>query len=179
MNQNNFLVRPHLQLVERFRGRSAWDSVSIGDLGAVAADVAALSTQVAPEPEDAKHFDLLMLRTQLCTLTGGSFERDRRKVVASVSALDDEQSIPVIAAQLDLILDIQSDEWWIDVSYSILGEHTRLRLLVSLIERSKRVVINSDLADEIGHTATIALPGTGGNIGSPELQQFVPRPSAS
>ena len=67
------------------------------------------------------------------------------------SLLEDQQTIPVIAQQLELILDIQSEEWWVDVSYPMLEEvRKRLRLLVPLIERAKKGVVYGDFEDEIG-----------------------------
>ena len=33
MNPDNFLVRPHLELVERFRTSEAWEEITLKDLG--------------------------------------------------------------------------------------------------------------------------------------------------
>ena len=173
MNADNFLVRPHLQLVEKFREGQAWETLSVGDLAALADRVAQLPTELDPDHEDAKRFDVLLLNTQLGVLNGEPFERQRRKVMAIAGALEDQQTIPVIAEQLELIQDIQSDEWWVNVSYPMLEEvRKKLRLLVPLIERSKKGVIYSDFADEIGDGEQIELPGTGGAIASTEFLQF-------
>jgi type I restriction enzyme R subunit len=173
MNPDNFLVRPHLELVERFRHDQAWDEVSVGDLAQLASRVAKLPDQLAPDPEDAKRFDVLVLGAELAQLQGSPFERQRRRVVQIASALEDQQTIPVIAAQLELIQDLQTDEWWTDVSYPMLEEvRKKLRSLVSLIVRSKKTPIYSDFTDERGEGTVIDLPGTGGAIGSPEWAQF-------
>jgi type I restriction enzyme R subunit len=83
-----------------------------------------------------------------------------------VGSLEDQQTIPVITEQLELILDIQSEERWVDVSYRILEEvRKRLRLLVPLIERGKKGVIYSDFQDEIGSGTVVDVPGTGGAVG--------------
>ncbi len=173
MNPDNFLVRPHLQLVERFRQEESWESLSVGDLAALADRVARLPTQLDPEHEDAKRFDVLLLSAQLALLQGRPFERERRKVIQIAGALEDQQVIPVIAAQLELIQDLQTDEWWTDVTYSMLEEvRKKLRLLVPLIERSKRTIIYSDFVDEIGEAGEIMLPGAGSVAGSTEFLQF-------
>jgi type I restriction enzyme R subunit len=173
MNPDNFLVRPHLQLVERFRHEESWESLSVGDLAALADRVAKLPTQLDPEHEDAKRFDVLLLSAQLSLLQGRPFESERRKVIQIAGALEDQQVIPVIAAQLELIQDVQTDEWWTDVSYSMLEElRKKLRLLVPLIERSKRTIIYSDFVDEIGEAGEIVLPGAGSIAGSAEFLQF-------
>jgi len=173
MNENNFLVRPHRQLVEKFRDGKAWETLSVGDLAALADRVAKLPAQLDPEHEESKRFDMLVLNAQLGVLRDEPFERQRRKVMAIAGALEDQQTIPVIAAQLELIQDIQADEWWVNVSYPMLEEvRKKLRLLVPLIERSKKGVIYSDFSDEIGPATEIELPGTGGAIGSTEFLQF-------
>jgi len=79
----------------------------------------------------------------------------------------------VIAEQLELILELGSDEWWIDVNYSMLEEmRKRLRLLVPLIEKAKRGQIFTDFEDLMGEVTTIELPGTGGGVANTEFNQF-------
>lgn len=81
MNPDNFLVRPHLELVEHFREEKAWESVSIGDLAAMADKLASLPDQLDPDNEEAKRFDVLLLGVQLSILRGEPFERQRRKII--------------------------------------------------------------------------------------------------
>jgi len=173
MNENNFLVRPHLELVEKFRDGAAWETMTVGDLAALADRVAKLPDQLDPEHEDAKRFDMLLLNAELGVLRGEPYERQRRQVMQIAGALEDQDSIPVIAAQLELIEAIQADEWWVNVSYPMLEEvRKKLRLLVPLIERAKKGVIYSNFADEIGEGVEVVLPGTGGAQGSTEFIQF-------
>ena len=107
-------------------------------------------------------------------LAGEPFEPQRRKIMAIAGALEDQKAIPVIAAQLVLIQEIQDAEGWVDVNYPMLEEVRRkLRLLVQLIERSKKGVVYSDFADEMGENQGIELPGTAGSTGAdPEFAQF-------
>ncbi|MDP6717685.1 MAG: helicase-related protein, partial [Pirellulaceae bacterium] len=173
MNQHNFLVRPHLQLVEQFRDSDAWKNVSVGDLAALADSVAALPDQLDPEHEDSKRFDMLVLNAQLSFLRNEPFERQRNRVIQIAGLLEEQQTIPVIAEQLELILELGSDEWWIDVNYSMLEEmRKRLRLLVPLIEKAKRGQIFTDFEDLMGEVTTIELPGTGGGVANTEFNQF-------
>lgn len=175
MNRHNFLVRPHLQLVEKFSEADAWSNASVGDFATLGESVAGLPTQLEPEHEDAKRFDILLLNTQLATLRGEPFERERRKVMAVAGALEDQHAIPVIAAQLELIQDVQDDEWWMDATYPMLEDlRRRLRDLVQLIERSKKSVVYADFEDTVGATTKIDLPGTGGaSEPSTEFAQFL------
>ena len=58
MNPNNFLVRPHLELVERFADGKAWESMSVVDLAALGDRVAKLPTGLEPEGEDVSDSDV-------------------------------------------------------------------------------------------------------------------------
>ena len=174
MNPDNFLVRPHLELVERFRTPEAWEDITLKDLAALNERVANLPDQLDPDDEDAKRFDVVMLNAQLRLLRHEPFERQRKRVIRLASALEERgTAIPVVAAQMDLILDIQTDEWWVDISYSMLEEaRKRLRSLVHLIERIHKTPLYSDFTDTLGDSTEIEIPGTGGAVGSSDFAQF-------
>ena len=163
MNPDNFLVRPHLELVERFSSPEAWEKVSLTDLAALAERVAKLPDQLDADSEDAKRFDVVMLNAQLGLLRHEPFERQRRRIIRVASALADlGTAIPVVAHEQELIADIQTDEWWADVTYPMLEDaRKRLRDLVQLIERANKNVLYSDFADEFGGARVIPLPDTG------------------
>jgi type I restriction enzyme R subunit len=174
MNPSNFLVRPHLRLVEKFKDPSAWTTVSITDLADLANRVAKLPDQLDPEHADAKRFDVLVLNAQLALLRGEPFEAQRQRIVQVASALEDQQTIPAIAAELALIHDIQTDEWWVDSTYGMLEEvRKKLRLLAPLIERSKKPILYTSFHEpEAGPAVEVELPGTGGLNDSREFVQF-------
>jgi type I restriction enzyme R subunit len=54
MNEHNFLVRPHLELVERFRDPISWQRITVVDLAALGDRLAKLPDQLEPEHEDSK-----------------------------------------------------------------------------------------------------------------------------
>ncbi|MYG94707.1 MAG: DEAD/DEAH box helicase [Acidimicrobiia bacterium] len=174
MNENNFLVRPHLELVERFRVPQAWGKITRQDLATLNDRVAQLPDQLDPEHEEAKRFDVVMLNAELSVLHGESFRRQRNRIIKIASALEDlGTSIPVVAAQQELIADIQTDEWWEDVSYLMLEDaRKRLRNIVHLIEHTRKNVLYSDFTDELGESTEVDLPGTGGSVSSNEFEQF-------
>jgi type I restriction enzyme, R subunit len=65
-----------------------------------------------------------------------------------------------VAAEMALILEIQSDEFWQDITVPMLETvRRRLRTLVKLIEYKKRTLVYSDFEDTAGATADIAVPG--------------------
>jgi type I restriction enzyme R subunit len=94
-------------------------------------------------------------------------------VIKVAAALEEQQAIPAIAQQLELIQDIQHDDWWVNVSYPMLEQvRKNLRLLVPLIERTKKTIIYTSFADEQGDGVEIELPGTGGVVEGAEFTQF-------
>ena len=174
MNENNFLVRPHLELVERFRTPEAWDTITLEDLAALNDRIAKLPDQLDADDEDAKRFDVLMLNAQLGLLRHEPFERQRQRIISIASALEDlGTAIPAVSEQAELIANIQTDEWWVDVTYPMLeNTRKRLRSLVHLIERIRKTPLYSEFTDTLGEGTEIELPGTGGSAGSPEFVQF-------
>ena len=174
MNPDNFLVRPHLELVERFRTPEAWETITLTDLAALNESVAKLPDQLDPDDEDAKRFDVVMLNAQLHLLQHEPFERQRKRIIRLASALEDlGTSIPAVNAQMELILDIQTDEWWVDVSYPMLeNARKRLRSLVQLIERIHKTPLYSDFTDSLGDSAEVEIPGTDGTADGADFAQF-------
>lgn len=70
----------------------------------------------------------------------------------------------MVREQMALIQDLQTDEWWQDVTAPMLESvRRRLRGLVKLIEKQKRKPIYTDFEDEMGAETGVELPGfTGG-----------------
>lgn len=152
MNTENFVVRPHRRLVEKFGKAEAWSSVDDDEVSALAHTVARLPTELDAEPEEARRFDLLILNLQLAVLrTEPGFARLRDQVKAIAGLLEDYSSIPGVAEQMTLIAELQTDEWWEGVTLPMLENvRKRLRLLVQFIEKNKRKIIYTDFADEMG-----------------------------
>jgi len=152
MNVDNFLVRPKRRVVEKFADAEAWSVLGEDDLHALANDVAGLPSELQSEDEEAKRFDLLMYRLQLAILRHEpAFVRLRDRVIEIASLLEEQANIPMVRDQLHVIAEVQSDEWWQDVTVQMIEEvRKRLRLLVRLIEKTKRKLIYTDFEDEIG-----------------------------
>jgi len=159
MNPHNFVVRPQRQLVEQYTTAQAWDTLPTEALTALATRVASLPTQLDPEPEEAKRFDLLMLNLQLAVLRSEpSFTRLRDQVKQLAGALEEYTTIPMVAAQMELIQSLQSDEWWQDVTIPLLESmRKRLRLLLQFIEKSKRNIVYTNFEDVLGEATDVDL----------------------
>ncbi len=161
MNLDNFIVRPQRRTVEKFAKAEAWESLSAESRSELAHGVAGLPTELPPEDEEAKRFDLLLLNLQLTVLRHEpGFDRLKAKVQEIAGLLEEKSSIPMVNAQMRVIEEVQSDEWWQDVTVPML-EHVRRRLrdLVKLIEKRQRQIIYTDFTDMLGAETLFALPG--------------------
>jgi len=162
MNLDNFVVRPHRRLVERFREPEAWQPGQLDDTaaGEVIDTLAGLPTETEPEPVESKQFDLIVLNLQLAMLrTEPGLERLQRQVRTIADILEQHARIPAIAAELDLIQDLQTDEWWTDATFSMVEDvRRRLRSLVALIEKAQREPLYTDFTDELGEGIEVSLP---------------------
>ena len=104
-----------------------------------------------------------MLNLQLALLRSEpAFERLRNQATEIAGLLEEKGAIPMVQAQMALILDLQTDEWWQDVTVPMLeGVRRRIRSLVQLIEKQRRRPIYTDFEDEMGGETAVDLPGFG------------------
>ncbi len=161
MNVNNFVVRPKRRFVEKYAATEAWSQLDGVAYSELSHEVAGLPTELDAEDEEAKRFDLLILNLQLAVLRQEAwFARLRDQVKGIAGLLQDKASIPMIQAELPLILDLQTDEWWQNVTVSLLENvRRRLRSLVKLIEKKQRLPIYTDFEDLMGSEREFTLPG--------------------
>ncbi|XSS47531.1 DEAD/DEAH box helicase family protein [Propionibacteriaceae bacterium Y2011] len=160
MNLDNFVVRPHRRAVEKYASAGAWHQIVPEDAEALLT-LGGLPSSVRDDDEDAKRFDLVILRRQLAQLDGDAVlaERLRESVQAIAAALLGKTTIPSVAEQAQLLESVAGDEWWIDVTLPML-ELARLRIrgLARFIEKTARNPIYTDFADTLGEGVEVALP---------------------
>ena len=164
MNVNNFIVRPKRKLVEKYTDAKAWEKLDVDERNELVSDVAGLPSELVDDDQDAKQFDLLMLRLQLALLRHEkSFTRWSTNVREIAGALEEKVSIPMVRTELELIIELQTDEYWQDITAAMLEDvRKRLRSLVKFIERTKRPTIYTDFTDALGEEQVIELPGFDG-----------------
>jgi type I restriction enzyme R subunit len=160
MNVDNFIVRPHRQAVERYVKVDAWQALGADDFDTLATRVAGLPTQVQDDDEEAKRFDMLLLRAQLSVLQARpDFMSLREKIQGIATHLEDEMAIPAIKAEAPLIHAVASDEWWDGVTVPMLETvRRRLRALIKLLPKGQKKVVYTDFEDEVGEVVRIDLP---------------------
>lgn len=160
MNVDNFVVRPKRRYVERYGQEDAWRTIGPEQVAELLHEVAPLPSELTDSDEDAKRFDLLMLRLQLAVLkVEPGFGRLKEQVQAIAAKLLEKTSIPMVRTEMVLIESVASDEWWIDVTVPMLeNARKRLRALVKLIDKADRKIVYTDFEDELGDETAVALP---------------------
>lgn len=160
MNVDNFIVRPHRQAVARYLQADAWQALNADDFDTLATRVAGLPTQVQDDDEEAKRFDMLLLRAQLSVLQARpDFMSLREKIQRIATHLEDEMAIPAIKAEAPLIHAVAGDEWWEGVTVPMLETvRRRLRALIKLLPKGQKKVVYTDFEDEVGEAVRIDLP---------------------
>ncbi|MGL4177753.1 MAG: type I restriction-modification enzyme R subunit C-terminal domain-containing protein, partial [Dermatophilaceae bacterium] len=161
MNLDNFVVRPHRRAVEKYASADARRELAPADSEALLG-LAGLPSSVRDDDEDAKRFDLLILRRQLAQLDGDAAlaERLRDTTQQIAAALLGKTAIPSVAEQAVLLEAVAGDDWWIDVTLPMLElARRRIRGLARFIEKTRRNPIYTDFEDTVGDSTTIALPG--------------------
>lgn len=123
----------------------------------------ALRTAQQLATETSKRFDLLTFHVELALLKGSRLLDNLKKELVAISAtLEMQTGVPGIATQRPLIDDIQSDPWWEGVTVPGLEfVRCRLRDLIQHIERERRAIVYSNLADELGEESEATLPQVG------------------
>lgn len=163
MNADNFVVRPHLRLIERFRETIAWEPGELDDTAVtgLVEILATLPTETETEPLPSKQFDLIVLNLQLAMLRAEpTLDRLQRQVRTIAQILEEHSGIPAIAAELALIQDLQTDEWWTDATFAMVEDmRRRLRPLVALITKGSREPLYTDFTDQLGEGIEVELGG--------------------
>ena len=110
-------------------------------------------------------FDALMLRLQLAVLRSDkTFPNLAKRVREIAEALEGKAAIPMVGKRLTLIQEIQTDDFWQDLTVSRLeAVRNQLRDLVKFIDKKGQRVVYTNFADEVGEVTEVDLPIGGGN----------------
>jgi type I restriction enzyme, R subunit len=167
----NFVVRPKRRYVEKYAAAAVWTKIGAAESDELVEHVAGLPSALEDDDVAAKEFDLLILRTQLALMRAETaFAGLREKIVRFAGLLEEITNMPMIAKEMELILAVQTDDFWQDItSPSLETVRRRLRELIELIEVKRRPIVYTDFEDEIGASAEVELRGV--NVGT-DMDRF-------
>ena len=152
MNRENFIVRMHLEAVNRYREREAWEQLSDADHEQLQREVAGLPGETDTDEIESRMFDLTALRMQLALAEGntGVYENHRQRMVEIAMLLEEKTTIPAVKAQLDYLASMQESEFWAGMNLNGLEElRLRLRGLMPFLDKKKRKIVYTDFEDEV------------------------------
>ena len=161
MNNDNFIVKTELEHVEHFKKDASWNYLDDLAIGILREHISKLPNQLEAETLEAKLFDLLCYNLELAVLekNNKAIESYANKVIEIAAKLETKENIPVVAAQISLIQDLQTVEYWQDITIPMLESmRKRIRHLVKLIEKNTSTIVYSMLNDEMGEVIEVNLP---------------------
>ena len=152
MNRENFIVRMHLEAVDRFRERTTWAQLSDADREVLQREVAGLPSEIETDEIESRMFDLTALRMQVALAEGhmGAVERHRQRMVDIAMLLEEKTTIPAVKAQLAYLASMQESGFWEGIDLHGLEEvRLRLRKLVPFLDKKTQTIVYTDFQDQV------------------------------
>ena len=150
MTLDNFIVRPKRLYVEKYKQSESWATLSDIETNEIISELASLPTQVRDTEEEAKRFDLIILRTQLCVLQNNAeFELIKNDIGASSTLALKEK----IRKQMPLKQSMTAKEWWASLEIGELEpakQHVNLLIKINeSFDQLKAIIIELASALEL------------------------------
>jgi len=152
MDRENFIIRQYLESVEKFSNRDKWDSLDDTDFLKIKDEIAKLPTTGKDDKEPAKRFDLIIVNMQLALYSKSAklFLKYVNRIKTIANLLEEKSSIAMVKKHIELICELQRDEYWKDITISELEEiRIKLRDLIDLLDFQKQEIVYTNFEDEI------------------------------
>ena len=152
MHRENFIVRMHLEAVDRFRERTTWEQLSDADRDVLQREVAGLPSDLETDEIESRMFDLTALRMQLALAEGNmsAVEGHRQRMVDIAMQLEEKTTIPAVKAQLEYLASMQESSFWEGIDLRGLEElRLRLRRLVPFLDKKKQKIVYTNFQDQV------------------------------
>ena len=150
MDVNNFIIRKHREHVDNFADRKKWANITDKEANILSERISGLPSP-DQDNEDARRFDLLIINLQVALLSGSPYEQYQKSIIEIADDLEGKGTIPAVKEQMALILEIQTDAYWQDITLPILEQLRRkLRHLIRFVEVStKKEDVYTDFEDTL------------------------------
>ncbi len=157
MNLDNFIVRPKRKAVEPFLQRNHWDNIDDSKFTELESHVSELPTEAEAFNDDehnnnlSNRFDNIVLTMQLSLLEKGVVpDKSRTRVMEYAQILEGKTNVPLIMAQLQLIQEVQTVEFWVDVHLTTLEDmRKRFRNLMFALGKVEKEIVYTNFEDEV------------------------------
>ena len=170
LNEENFQVRMNIKYVHKFQGEDIWKALTTSDVRELKEEVAPL---IIPDDDDemAKRFDNVMYTIELAYLTAQRATKPIRAVMDTAEKLSEIGTIPKINENRELLINVQSTEFWDEANIFELEEVRKvMRELVQFLEKETRKTFYTNFQD----TFDVIVDGTP-IYGSNDLRNYQKR----
>lgn len=165
VNIESFVVRPHRRYVEKYIERERWDHLKPNDYHEISKHLSGLPY---PDSDDefARRFDLLCLNLAVSFIEVSKRQEGYKESVIDLArGLEKKKNIPAVAAKLDYIKTIQSEDFWENLTIPAVEKlRKELRELIKFIDSEGGLVrVYTNFEDEFGEAVEVRefIPGYG------------------
>lgn len=147
LSEDNFQVRMNIKYVHKYQNEENWIALTSKAATELKEQVSPL---IIPDEDDemAKRFDNVMYTIELAYLTAKQPTRPIRTVVDTAENLSEIGTIPRILENKDLLLKVQSTEFWDEANIFELEEVREvMRDLVQYLEKEERKTYYTNFQD--------------------------------
>lgn len=138
LNEENFQVRMSIKYVHKYKNKDSWVALSITNVNELKSYIAPLIISI-DDDEMAKRFDNVMYTIELAYLTANNATKPIRSVVSTAEQLGELGTIPQIMKNKDLLISVQTEEFWDNTDIFELEEvRIVIRELVQFLEKEQR-----------------------------------------
>ena len=165
VNIESFVVRPHRRYFEKYIERETWDSLTPNDYHDISKHLSGLPY---PDNDDefARRFDLLCLNLAISFIEVSTRQEGYKESVIDLArGLEKKKNIPAVAAKLDYIKTIQSEDYWENLTISAVERlRKELRELIKFIDNESGLTrVYTNFEDAFGEAFEVRefIPGYG------------------
>src|SRR5699024_663087 len=147
VKKKKFKIKIKIKYVHKFQNEETWEALTINDIRELKEEVAPL---IIPEDEDemSKRFDNVIYTIELAYLTVQKATKPIRTVVETAEKLSEMGTIPKIVENKDLLIHVQSTDFWDEADIFKLEEVREvMRELVQFIEKETRKTYYTNFED--------------------------------
>ena len=151
LDVNRFVVKANMRAVVEYTDKARWLNLSQGDRLDVNTHLSALILPNKDDDELARRFDVLILSYQLALLSS-AYRTDQyiNKISSTAKALLKKQNIQVIALQIPLLNDLQTEPFWRVITINSLDKvRVALRDLIKYLDKDKQVNVITTFEDDL------------------------------
>ena len=173
LNEDNFQVRMNIKYVHKYKNKDEWQALSIANVNELKEHIAPLILAI-DDDEMAKRFDRVMYTIELAYLTANKATRPIRHVISTAERLMELGTIPQILEHKDLLLRVQTEDFWDNTDIFELEEvRAVIRDLVRFLEKEQQKIYYTNYEDEF-----VTIEAESGKIyGSNDLKNYRKRVS--